>query len=101
MEGKAMTVAMSRRIVVALFEEIVKLRPDWDDPDESKGAIKVVMTGSAADDPSWQRHIPQQRQQRQDSHEVQVPGRSAQARHRARHVADGFGRPLAPHDVRG
>lgn len=57
MEGKAMVVAMSRRIAVAVFDEIVRLRPEWDDPDETKGAIKVVMTGSAADDPSWQRHI--------------------------------------------
>ena len=57
MQGKAMVVAMSRRIAVALFDEIVKLRPEWDDLDETKGAVKVVMTGSAADDPRWQRHI--------------------------------------------
>src|SRR4029079_7266024 len=37
--------------------EIVRLRPEWDDADEATGAIKVVMTGSAADDTSWQRHI--------------------------------------------
>ena len=29
MEGKAMFVAMSRDICVALFDEIVKLRPEW------------------------------------------------------------------------
>ena len=27
--GKAMIVCMSRRICVALYDEIVKLRPDW------------------------------------------------------------------------
>ena len=57
MEGKALVVCMSRRICVALFEEIVKLRPEWDDRDDAKGAIKVVMTGSAADSASWQRHV--------------------------------------------
>jgi type I restriction enzyme R subunit len=28
---------------------LVKLRPEWHDPDPEKGAIKVVMTGSASD----------------------------------------------------
>ncbi|CUI04196.1 Type I restriction-modification system, restriction subunit R [Janthinobacterium sp. CG23_2] len=47
--GKAMVVAMSRDICVHLYDEIVKLRPDWHDTDPEKGAIKVVMTGSASD----------------------------------------------------
>jgi len=57
MDGKALVVCMSRRICVALFEELVRLRPEWDDPHDAKGAIKVVMTGSASDSPPWQRHI--------------------------------------------
>ena len=49
MEGKAMIVCMSRRICVDLYNAIVQLRPDWHHGDDDKGAIKVVMTGSAAD----------------------------------------------------
>ncbi|HZJ95823.1 MAG TPA: type I restriction endonuclease subunit R [Thiopseudomonas sp.] len=57
MEGKAMIVAMSRDICAQLYNEIVALRPDWHDPDPEKGAIKVVMTGSAADKALLQPHI--------------------------------------------
>ena len=57
MDGKAMIVCMSRRICVELYNEIVKLRPAWRDPEDSKGFIKVVMTGSAADETEWQQHI--------------------------------------------
>lgn len=57
MDGKAMVVCMSRRICVDLYNEIVKLRPDWDSDDDSTGVIKIVMTGSASDKPEWQRHI--------------------------------------------
>ncbi|MCC6627189.1 MAG: type I restriction endonuclease subunit R [Chloroflexi bacterium] len=56
-EGKAMIVGMSRRICVELYDAIVKLRPDWHSTDDRQGAIKVVMTGSAADPPTWQPHI--------------------------------------------
>lgn len=47
--GKAMVVAMSRNICVHLYDAIVALRPDWHDSDPKKGAIKIVMTGSASD----------------------------------------------------
>jgi|CXWL01.1.fsa_nt_gi type I restriction enzyme R subunit len=57
MDGKAMVVCMSRRICVALYEQIVALRPDWHSDDDAAGLIKVVMTGSAADPQSWQPHI--------------------------------------------
>ena len=57
LEGKAMIVCMSRRICVDLFEEIRKLRPQWTDADDSKGSMKLVMTGSAHDPPDWQVHI--------------------------------------------
>lgn len=56
-DGKAMVVCMSRRIAVDLYEEIVKLRPDWHSDDVEKGKIKVVMTGSAADNERLQKHI--------------------------------------------
>ena len=57
LEGKAMVVCMSRRICVALYNELVRLRPDWCDDDDAKGSIKVVMTGSASDSPDWQQHV--------------------------------------------
>lgn len=57
MTGKAMVVAMSRDICVHLYNEIVKLRPDWHDEDPEKGAIKIVMTGSASDKALLRPHI--------------------------------------------
>ena len=57
MDGKAMVVCMSRRICVDLFDEIVRLRPEWASEDDERGAIKVVMTGSASDPAGWQGHI--------------------------------------------
>jgi type I restriction enzyme R subunit len=57
MLGKAMIVTMSRRIAVALYREIVALRPDWHNDDPMLGKIKVVMTGSAADPPEFQPHL--------------------------------------------
>ncbi|MDR7454894.1 MAG: type I restriction endonuclease subunit R [Armatimonadota bacterium] len=57
MDGKAMVVCMSRRICVELYRELVRVRPDWADDDDARGAIKVVMTGSASDPPEWQPHI--------------------------------------------
>ena len=56
-EGKAMIVCMSRRICVDLYNVIVKRCPQWHTSDDNTGSIKVVMTGSAADDPAWQPHI--------------------------------------------
>lgn len=54
-EGKGMIVAMSRRIAVDLYNEIIKLRPEWHDADLTKGMIKVVMTASSADGPVMQK----------------------------------------------
>ena len=57
MDGKAMVVCMSRRICVELYSELVRLRPEWEDNDDTKGEINVVMTGSASDPVDWQKHI--------------------------------------------
>jgi type I restriction enzyme R subunit len=65
MDGKAMIVCMSRRICVALYDAIIKLRPAWasakdDDAEAEKSktcVVKVVMTGGADDGPEWQPHI--------------------------------------------
>jgi type I restriction enzyme R subunit len=63
--GKAMVVAMSRRIAVALYDAIVKLRPDWHSDDGREGVLKVVMTGSAADDQDLQVHVRNKQQLRE------------------------------------
>ncbi len=57
LKGKAMIVGMSRRICVELYSRIVALRPEWHSDDPTLGRIKVVMTGSAADDPKFQPHL--------------------------------------------
>lgn len=55
--GKAMIVAMSRDICVHLYNEIIKLRPEWHSLDPELGAIKIVMTGSASDKALLRPHI--------------------------------------------
>ena len=57
MDGKAMVVCMSRRICIDLYRELVRLRPEWRDEEDHRGALKVVMTGTASDPPDWQAHI--------------------------------------------
>ena len=57
LEGKAMIVSMSREICVHLYNAIVALRPEWHDEDPEKGAIKIVMTGSASDKALLKPHI--------------------------------------------
>ena len=55
--GKAMIVAMSREICVDLYNAIVTIKPEWHNDDPKKGAIKIVMTGSASDKAKMQPHI--------------------------------------------
>lgn len=64
MPGKAMIVGMSRDICARLYAAIVALRPEWHDPDIERGAIKVVMTGSASDDKALQPHVTTRRQKK-------------------------------------
>jgi type I restriction enzyme R subunit len=66
LDGKAMIVCMSRRICVALYEAIVKLRPAWHSDEDEAGAIKMVMTGQASDPPSWQPHIGRRQKARRE-----------------------------------
>ncbi|MEI6091783.1 MAG: type I restriction endonuclease subunit R [bacterium] len=63
--GKGMIVCMSRRIAVELFEEIVKIRPEWKDKDLKKGAIKVVMTSTSSDPENWQEHNTNKQQRKE------------------------------------
>lgn len=55
--GKAMVVAVSRRVCVDLYNHIVALRPEWHSDDVNGGAIKIVMTGAASDPPEFQPHL--------------------------------------------
>lgn len=55
-EGKAIIVAMSRRIAVDLYDAIISLKPEWHNDDLDKGCIKVVMTSSSSDGPNIQKH---------------------------------------------
>ncbi len=48
---------MGRRICVDLYDQIVKLRPDWHAADDAAKKIKVVITGSASDGPELNRHV--------------------------------------------
>lgn len=57
LDGKALITCMSRRICVDLYNALLKLRPQWHSSDDDRGAIKVVMTGSASDPVEWQQHI--------------------------------------------
>ena len=62
--GKAMIVGMSREICARLYAAIVALRPEWHDADNEKGAIKVVMTGTASDIAAVRPHVTTKRQKK-------------------------------------
>ena len=55
-DGKAMVVGMSRNICADLYAQIIKIRPNWHDPDHRKGAIKVVFHSSASDNERLRPH---------------------------------------------
>lgn len=54
--GKGMIVAMSRRIAANLYDEIIKIKPEWHSDDLNKGVIKVVMTSASADGAKIAKH---------------------------------------------
>ena len=54
--GKAMFVAMSRRIAVKFYNAVCKIRPEWHSDDIHKGRIKIVMTSSSSDPTEFQEH---------------------------------------------
>jgi type I restriction enzyme R subunit len=64
-DGKGMIVAMSRRIAARLYEEIIKLKPEWHNDDLDKGVIKVVMTASSSDGPLMAKHHTTKQQRRE------------------------------------
>ncbi|GAB4022549.1 MAG: hypothetical protein Fur0010_25780 [Bdellovibrio sp.] len=72
-DGKAMIVAMSRRIAVDLFNKIVELKPDWQNDDLAKGTIKVVMTAASSDGPIMAKHHTSKQQRRDLSDRMKDP----------------------------
>ncbi len=62
--GKAMIVAMSRRIAAALYAEIIALKPEWHADDLSSGVVKVVMTAASSDGPEMAKHHTTKQQRR-------------------------------------
>jgi len=50
-DGKGMIVAMTRKIAVKLYHEIIKLRPHWHNDELKKGFIKLVMAVFSSDEP--------------------------------------------------
>lgn len=72
-DGKAMIVAMSRRIAALLYQEITALRPEWHSDDATKGTIKVVMTTSSSDGPEIARHHTTKQQRRDLSERMKDP----------------------------
>lgn len=79
MDGKAMIVCMSRKVCAGLYNEIIKLRPNWHNVDPNLGKIKVVITGSAEDKPPVSDHV-RTKKEREDladnfkdpKHELQI-----------------------------
>ena len=63
-KGKGMIVAMSRRIAANLYDEIIKIKPEWHSDDLKKGVIKVVMTSSSSDGPEISKHHTTKEQRR-------------------------------------
>ena len=103
MDGKAMVVCMSRRICICidLYRELVDLRPAWhDDDDDDSGALKVVITGKAADPPGWQPHIRNKPQREALAKRFRDPRRPPPDRAGARHVAHRLRLAQPAHDVR-
>lgn len=72
-DGKAMIVAMSRRISVDLFNEIIAIKPEWQNDDLAKGTIKVVMTAASSDGPVMAKHHTTKQQRRDLSDRMKDP----------------------------
>jgi type I restriction enzyme R subunit len=72
-EGKGMIVAMSRKIAADLYDEIIKIRPQWHNDDLKKGYLKVVMTSSSSDGPKISKHHTTKEQRRMLAERMKDP----------------------------
>ena len=95
-----MIVCMSRRICIDLYNETCSAAPEWHNPNDDEGVLKVIMTGSASDPVEWQPHIRNKPRREELAKRFKDAERPVQARDRSRHVADRVRRAVPAHDVR-
>ena len=74
MEGKAMVLTMSRDIAARLYEAIRALRPNWHDADDERGAMKVVVTGTADDPEPLRSHVRTKAARKRLAERFKAPG---------------------------
>jgi len=74
LDGKGMIVCMSRRICVDLYDQIIKIRPEWHSDDDDKGVVKVIMTGSSSDPLLFQPHIRNKPRRKALGERIKDPG---------------------------
>ncbi|MPZ63113.1 MAG: HsdR family type I site-specific deoxyribonuclease [Propionibacteriales bacterium] len=55
--GRAFIVGATREICAKLYDEIIKIKPEWHDDAIDKGVIKVVYSGSAQDSGLVAKHV--------------------------------------------
>lgn len=61
LEGKGMVVGGDRRMAVALYEQMVRLKPHWSHADKDRGMLKLVMAPQADEPAAWQRYYSDRR----------------------------------------
>ena len=76
--GKALIVGMSRDICARLYDELIKIRPEWHNSNHKSGSIKVVMTASASDEGHLQKHHTTKQQKKDLEKRFKDPGDSLQ-----------------------
>ena len=64
LRGKGIVVAMSRRVAAQLYDQFIRLHPEWHHDDASQGAIKVVMTSTPDDPALLKKHMRDKRAQK-------------------------------------
>jgi type I restriction enzyme R subunit len=75
-DGKAMIVAMSRNVCVDLYDQIIKLKPEWHSDDHRKGVIKIVFHSSASDNEKLRPHAYTEPQKRELENRFKDPNDS-------------------------
>ncbi len=73
-EGKAMVVAMRRWIAAKMYDEIVKLRPEWHSANVNKGRIKVIVSESESKHDRLIRHLHSDHEQEEIKKRFKDPG---------------------------
>ncbi|MBN3453337.1 type I restriction endonuclease subunit R [Mycolicibacterium sp.] len=71
--GKAFIVGATREICARLYEEIIKLRPDWHDDADNEGVIKVVYSGNPQDPALIAKHVRRERQNKMIQQRLRNP----------------------------